>query len=74
MKLINKLNPENLEKLLNNKHESPNNYERALKALTENQSHWNLKLGDVVAVIRMAELDDCAAGILNFTKYFENEL
>lgn len=74
MRLINKLNPENLEKLLNNKHESPNNYERALKALTENQNPWNLKLGDVVSVIRMAELDDCAAGIINFTKYFENEL
>jgi len=74
MRLINKLNPENLEKLLNNKHESPNNYERALKALTENQSPWNLKLGDVVSVIRMAELDDCAAGIINFTKYFENEI
>jgi len=74
MTLINKLNPEHLEKLLSNKDESPKNYERALEALTKNYSHWELTLGDVVTIIRMAELEDCAAGILTFIQYFENEL
>lgn len=74
MKLINKLNPENLEKLLNNKHESPKNYERALKALSENNSYWELTLNEIVTIIRMAELEDCAVGMSNFINYFKNEL
>jgi len=74
MKLINKLNPENLEKLLNNKDESPKNYERALKALSKKNSYWELTLNEIVTIIRMAELEDCAVGMSNFINYFKNEL
>ena len=74
MRLINKLNPENLEKLLSNKDESPKNYERALKALSEKNSYWELSLNEIVTIIRMAELEDCAVGMSNFINYFKNEL
>tara|TARA_R100000654_G_scaffold14554_2_gene31386 strand:- start:15993 stop:16214 length:222 start_codon:yes stop_codon:yes gene_type:complete len=73
MKLIDKLNPDNVVKLLNNKDESPTNYARAIAALNQYESYWDLPLNDVVTIIRMAELDACAIGISNFINYFDNE-
>jgi len=73
MKLIDKLNNENVVRLLTNKDESPTNYQRALDALNNYDSYWDLPLNDVVAIIRMAELDDCAIGISNFVNYFKND-
>ena len=74
MTLLDKLNPDNVVKLLNNKDESPTNYARALAALNKYESFWDLPLNDVVTIIRMAELDACAIGITNFINYFDNEL
>ena len=73
MTLLDKLNPDNVVKLLNNKAESPTNYARALAALNKYESFWDLPLNDVVTIIRMAELDACAIGITNFINYFDNE-
>ena len=73
MSLLNKLKQENVEILLNNKDESPTNYERSLEAFTKNNTYWDLPLSDVVAIIRMAELEDCAVGIANFINYFKND-
>ena len=74
MKLIDKLKPDNVVKLLNNKDESPTNHARAIAALNKYESYWDLPLNDVVTIIRMAELDDsCAIGISNFINYFDNE-
>ncbi len=73
MTLLDKLNPDNVVKLLNNKDESPTNYARALAALNKYESFWDLPLNDVVTIIRMAELDACAIGITNFINYFDNE-
>tara|TARA_R100001460_G_scaffold30882_3_gene60918 strand:- start:359 stop:580 length:222 start_codon:yes stop_codon:yes gene_type:complete len=73
MPLLDKLNPVNLELLLSNQEESPTNYLRAIKALTENDSYWDLSLNEIVTIIRMAELEDCAVGMSNFINYFKND-
>ena len=74
MKLIDKLDPQFVVKLLVNVDtQQQKNYRRAIDALNNKENIFDLTISEAVAIMNAAEMDDeCAAGLYNFYKYFDN--
>lgn len=74
MKLIDKLDPKFVVKLLVNVDtQQLKNYRKAIHALHHKEDIFELTISEAVAIMNAAEMDDeCAAGLYNFYKYFDN--
>ena len=74
MKLIDKLDAQFVVKLLVNVDtQQQKNYRRAIDALNNKENIFDLTISEAVAIMNAAEMDDeCAAGLYNFYKYFDN--